>query len=259
MTDDAANGVPDEKLERYLDGQLSPAENAEVEAKLRSDPNAERQVRLQQQIDKRLRANFGSPSITAQQIEQLINHETHALDSDSSIQRPTIWSNRRLLMLATAIAASIVFACLSRFGDQPDITPYFEPRSLVAIYGETVDQGFRPYYFCEDADRFAMTFAKRQQTPLVLAELPADRSMVGLSYPGGLSRDTTAILCYADQQPVILFVDRREFDNESVVAGQDTQGLYIHKRLLRDLVIYEVSPFPESKFTDSLSVTTPDQ
>ena len=257
MTDDAANRTPDDKLERYLDGQLSPEENAEIEAHLRSNPIAARQVKMQHQVDERLRANFVAPAMTAQRIEKLLCDETMVAARDSSQQRSKTERNRRLVIVASVIAASIAIAYFSRFGIHPEVKPYFEPRSLVAIYNETVDQGFRPYYFCEDADRFAMTFAKRQQTPLVLEELPADRHMVGLSYPGGLSRDTTAILCYADQKPVVVFVDRGEYDNESVVAFQENQGLYVHKRLLSDLVIYEVSPFPESKFTDALRLTKP--
>ena len=257
MTDDAANRIPDDKLERYLDGQLSPEENAEIEAHLRSDPTAARQVKMQHQIDERLRAQFVAPPMTAHRIEQLLCDETMVAAGDSSQRQSITERNRRVRMLVGVIAASIAIAYFSRFAIQPEVKPYFEPRSLVTIYKETVDQGFRPYYFCEDAERFAMTFAKRQQTPLVLEELPADRHMVGLSYPGGLSRDTTAILCYADQKPVVVFVDRSEFDNESVVAVQENQGFYVHKRLLSDLVIYEVSPFPQSKFTDALRLTKP--
>ena len=98
------------------------------------------------------------------------------------------------------------------------------------------------------------TFAKRQRVPLGLSKLPADRRMVGLSYVGGFTRDTTAILGYAHNKPVIVFVDRRDVDNPSITVPDPSSGLHLHRRELGDLVIYEVSPLPQPNFTDHLYI-----
>ncbi len=68
--------------------------------------------------------------------------------------------------------------------------------------------------------------------------------MLGLSYPGGLSRNTTAMLCEVDEQPVMVFVDRLGKDEE-VADRQAVPSIEWNVfRSVRDgLVFYEVLPF----------------
>jgi hypothetical protein len=112
---------------------------------------------------------------------------------------------------------------------------------VAEVYRETVANGFDPYYECRDDERFAATFEQRQGIVLHLAAMPAGKGMLGLSYPGGLSRDTTAMLCRVDDQPVMVFVDRVENDQED--AGENSDASLRVQREVRDgLVFYEVAP-----------------
>lgn len=263
-----------QQLDAYLDGRLSPEEVAAFEQELKSSPALRKQVDAQREIDKRLGRLLASADKPPFDVERLVQtnadgdsklhdadvrtqgeaRELGAEASKAAANNDTANSRRRHLMMLAIVAAVAISAVIVRWtNDRPSkIEPYFEPRSLVSLYHETVKQGFRPYYFCEDAERFALTFAERQQTPLRLLEMPTDRSMVGLSYPGGLSRDTTAILCYASDEPVIVFVDRTEFDVAGI--GDADQATHVHQIRLGDLTLYEVSPFGEAKFLEYLSL-----
>ena len=131
--------------------------------------------------------------------------------------------------------------------------PVFVARELVDIYRDAVAGGFEPYYECHDEDRFVATFVSRQGLGLRLAPMPERQRMLGLSYPGGLSRDTTAVLCEVDRRPVMLFVDRMAADRVQLeLAAQDGIGLY--RRELQGLVIYEVTPLDDARMTDYLVI-----
>jgi hypothetical protein len=239
-----------ERLEAYLDDRLSAEEKADFERQLSADANATRQVELQRQIDHRLRQLFSPVDMPSGLIDQL-------LAADGPPERrselpPQTRSRRFLLACFGALAATLACGLLAwQWLRQPRLEPYFRPRPLAALYREAVDAGFRPYYFCEDDERFRLTFAKRQKVPLRLADMPSDRRMIGLSYLGGLSRDTTAILCYSQEQPVVVFVDRRENDTPKAIEESDP-ALHVFREELGDLVLYEVTPLGSATIMDSL-------
>jgi hypothetical protein len=135
-------------------------------------------------------------------------------------------------------------------------TPFFEPTPLADIYMETIRNGFKPYYECRVDQRFAGTFAQRQGTPLRLLPLPDDVKMLGLSYPGGLSRDTTAMLCTAAGEPVMVFVDRATADNPNV-ATSHREGTNVFRAERDGLVFYELSQFDESRVMQFLAIAHP--
>jgi len=129
--------------------------------------------------------------------------------------------------------------------------PFFEPRPVAEIYTEIVEAGFEPYYECHDNERFQETFAMRQDVPLRLAQLPQNSRMLGLSYPGGLSRDTTAMLCEVDEQPVMVFVDQLEKDNPLADQNEDS-SLNVFREVRDGLVFYEVTPLERPTMTQYL-------
>ena len=79
--------------------------------------------------------------------------------------------------------------------------------------------------------------------------------MLGISYPGGISRETTAMLCEIDNRPVMVFVDRVESDQTS--AGLHDGGppeVHVFCTVRQGLVFYEVSPFERARATEFLVV-----
>ena len=244
--------ISDEELEKYLDGLCSGPEVEEFQARLANDPRAQQLIEIQREFDSKLRESFRPPDRTVEHIESwLLQPPTKTISPKAASAK-----SRRLLLTAVAVvAATIVWLFVAnQWNGTRQLKPFFQQRPLVAIYKETVDRGFRPYYFCEDAERFALTFQQRQAVPLLLADTPPDRRMVGLSYLGGLSRDTTAMLSYVEQQPVIVFVDRDKFDNPDLAKNEGDSNLYVHRGELGHLVLYEVSPFKQPKMAEFIRI-----
>jgi anti-sigma factor RsiW len=237
-----------ERLERYLDADMDPRERAEFELLLERNPQLQRTVALQQQLDAALQREFAPPAVSREVIQQWLPQAGAGHRSEPRPSRRVLWA------ALTATAAALAWAVVAwQWNGGAKLEPFFQQRMLVELYQETVAQDFQPYYFCEDPARFAATFVKRQQIPLQLAPLPADRRMVGLSYLGGFSRDTTAILGYAQDQPVIVFVDRREVDQTELGQSSATSGLNVFRRELAGLVLYEVSPLDRPQLVDFLT------
>lgn len=269
----------DLELEAYLDGVMTPEERTAFEAQLRRHPEVARAVKLQAMMDDTLTNLYAPPTITPAEIEALIassptsdGKETqsavapgtkHGLanSAKTKTQHPVVPSNpvapnnrRRLVLvsLAAAVAWAMVGWHFFR-GNGRDVEPYFEQQPLTSVYGTILESGFRPYYECHDADRFATTFQQRQGIALQLKEMPAGTGMLGLSYAGGLSRDTTAILCRVDDQPVIVFVDRIDADSGNEMANQNPAAS-VFRQEVGELVMYEVSPLQASRVLKYLHV-----
>lgn len=242
----------EERLEAYFDGSMTVEEREAFEHELQADADAASQVWLQQEIDASLRRSFplqSSPErISAEALVGKIASPTSLVDSASE-QKLRRVAQVALLALAACLAWIVVGWQLDR---DPSFAPYFQPKPLVQVYGEVLSSGFEPYYECREPDRFANTFLRRQGQALQLATLPTGSRMLGLSYPGGLSRETTAMLCEVDQKPVIVFVDRLENDRPSENSS-GSNGLHIHRVSRDGLVLYEVSPLSRPRMIEYLS------
>ncbi len=243
--------LSEDKLQAYFDGLLPPHEHSEVKQLLDGHPEILRQVELQAKIDDATRRLFQPGDPEERRIQEAAGPpHTRAC----GVQVDTVRDKRRrkavVRVLVASITAVIVWGMAWWFSDdRPE--PFFEPRPLVTIYRETVKNGFRPYYYCRDEERFAETFRKRQQIPLVLAKLPEGSRMLGLSYPGGLSRNTTAVLCDVDGKKVLVFVDRLSEDTPIARQGEDAT-LNVIRAELDGLVVYEVTPLDRAVISKHL-------
>ncbi|MCO6046023.1 hypothetical protein NG895_19155 [Aeoliella sp. ICT_H6.2] len=238
----------DSLLDAYLDDALEPAAREAFEVRLGNDPELARQAELQHRINASLKANFPIDEASAEHVAEV----TAPLEeSEPVILR---FSRRRWAWLAAAAAVAGVLLAWGTSGPRR-VDPYFEPTPLAEVYNATVKQGFEPYYECEDDERFARVFSKRQGIPLALLPMPEGSRMLGLSYPGGLSRDTTAMLCRVDGEPVMVFVDQPEADSslaaEKSAASED---LYIFRDEHDGLVFYEVTPFDTPRAMQYLTI-----
>jgi hypothetical protein len=72
--------------------------------------------------------------------------------------------------------------------------------------------------------------------------------MLGLSYPGGLSRDTTAMLSEVEGEPVMVFVDRASADFAGAAMDADP-ALNVFRDERDGLVFYEVTPLDSPQMT----------
>ncbi len=242
--------IRDDQFEAFLDGTLSEAERELVLKKLKFDHERRAQANLQMRIDESLRKTF--PVVCAP-----VDHPLLAENADSAAEVQGLLQ-RRPLLLGGAAAALFGISWTWWALDSGKPLPFFKPMPLADIYRSTLANGFHPYYVCRDDERFADIFSSRQGIPLHLLPMPAGTKMLGLSYPGGLSRETTAMLCLVDDAPVMVFVDQAVADSE--IAGRleaNDLPVNVFRAERYGLVFYEVSELDEPRALEFLAVGAP--
>jgi hypothetical protein len=245
---DADQPHDDELFETFLDGATNESDRQSLLESLRADPARQRQLQLQGAIDDGLRRLFAVETPSQDAILAVL------AESDGVVPLPMKRPRKaRLFGIAAAVAASllIVLSLSLLWPGARREAPYAAARPLVGLYQSAVDSGFEPSYECREPERFAETFQRRQGQALKLLPMPAGSRMLGLAYTGGLSRETTAMLSYVDDQPVMVFVDKAQYDRRDVAAPDGKLNVF---RAERDgLVFYEVTPLGEAKVTPLLA------
>ena len=241
----------DDRLEAYLDGVMAEDDRVLFESELKQNPQLAAEVKLQARLDSALTRAFPVVMPSPQHLAAMEKHWNSATSAaePSAIKIHWPWV---VGIASAAAAACLIFAFWSP-GTRSFNEPHFAPAPLAQIYTQTVREGFEPYYECRDDARFADTFAKRQGIALQLTKLPLGSMMKGLSYPGGLSRDTTAMLCDVKGQHVMVFVDRAEKD-QAIAAVSTGSHLNVFRTERDGLVFYEVTPLEKPTMTEHLVV-----
>ncbi|QEG37214.1 anti-sigma factor family protein [Bythopirellula goksoeyrii] len=243
------NPIRDDQFEAFLDGTLPEAEREEILEHLNDDRRAE--VETQRKIDAALRKVF--PVVTAPDDLSLV------FESDESVAESHGSLPRRPLLAGGLAAAAVLIGIALTFwafnAGKP--APFFKPIPLAQIYRETLQNGFHPYYECHDDQRFADIFAARQGMDMHLEPMPEGTRMLGLSYPGGLSRDTTAMLCMVDESPVMVFVDRAASDSEIAAKVARDSEIQVFRSEREGLVFYEVSELDEPRAMQYMAIGPP--
>ena len=252
--------VDPDLLERFVDGRMNDEEAREFMTKFANPEELLQQQKLQKGIDASLKRLFKSGGLDAETItnQYLDTHGSDAnkLDEDSPV--PNLRDNRQSersqpytpykLAIAALLLISLGLAIWNFRGARSPIVAKFEERPLAELYLETNQRGFRPYYNCEDDKRFADTFEVRQGQPLALGELPVGTRMLGLSYLGGMSRNTTAMLGEVDSARVIVFVDTVENRDRLMTAASPESELQIFIEEKNGLIFCEVTPLEAPMF-----------
>lgn len=253
-----------DELEMYLDGMMS---ESECDAFLkRYDPVKLQEAQASQdQIDDSLRSMFQFEPLDSAQVQDLTRKAFQSDLSASDVAEPSLPVELKEREPATgqsfalaALAASIL-AVISVgiwwMNSRSPVDPYFTNRPVASLYQETVQAGFQPYYHCKDEQRFKDTFKFRigKTVHLAKSEMPEGTRMLGLSYLGGTSRQSIAMLSEVDGQQVIVFVDRND-SSQPDVSTEGTEGLNVFVIERDGLVFAEVSPFKEAKLIQYLQV-----
>jgi len=246
-------------IEAYLDGRMSPLERESLENRLDQSPELAEELTRQERLQESLRRLHAPAIPSLDDVESMLQED---LSPASSFQDPLLTRDGRRLIqglriVAVAVAASLVCAIVAWQWRHVDArVPFFETRPLVNLYDEAVTNGFRPYYDCHEPERFADTFIRRQGRPLRLTAMAEGSRMLGLSYPGGLSRDTTAILCEVDDEPVMVFVDRESADQIQPKMDRELE-LRVFREQRDGLVFYEVTPLDAPRVLACLVAVQP--
>ena len=254
-----------DELEMYLDGMLSESER---DAFLKHyDPVKLKQAQTtQDQIDDSLRSMFQFDPLDSPQVQELtrkaFESDSPAADVDepphpvkSKVSEPVDAGRRLTLAALAASMLALIGGGLYLMNNDSLVTPDFHNRPVASLYQETVQAGFRPYYNCKDLQRFTNTFEFRlgKSVHLAESEMPEGTRMLGLSYLGGTSRESTAMLGEVDGHKVIVFVDRNTASQPDVTTT-GTEGLNVFVVERDGLVFAEVSPLKEAKMIQYLKV-----
>ena len=238
-----------ETLDQYLDGQLTAAESESVKRIIERDPKLLRQVALQARIDSCLQTSFGRTELSASRVDSIreaAEAQAKSCGSDLQARRAKI-----RLLVALTVAACLVWISAFAFLRMP--AHRRAPPTLAEIYQDSVAHGFSPYWLCEDDRQFAQTFDRRQGQALLLAKLPQGSFMVGLHYLGGLGPKTTTLMCMVDEKEVMVFVDRVEFESDAdLEPPRSASGVQYFRRRVRNLVMYEVTPYDSPRVLNFL-------
>ena len=233
---------PTDQLERYLDGLMSGQEAKEFRSTV--DPKVlEQEEALQSKLDDSLKRMFAFEPLDTEKVAYQASQEHPTANDKATLKTPTQSVDRRHWMKIAIAASMLVAASLGVWylNSGNGIGPVDNPRSVAMIYQETVARGFDPYYYCEDDERFADTFKFRHGQPLVLNE-PEGTRMLGLSYTGGISRNTTAILCEVGDDQVMVFVDVVGHGDLATARVNDDPDLNVFVEEKNGLVFCEVTP-----------------
>ncbi len=259
---DKFDSMDSEPMDKFLDGLMTESEAKAFLANSEDSDLLSQQRELQGDIDQSLKRMFTFESLDAPAIEAYIAGKLSAGSQahGESIEEPLVSLNSKppskSNWLRLAIAASLFLAAgmaIWQFNGSSDVqTAFFEPTPLAEVYSDSVQRGFRPYYLCNDPERFADTFESRHGQGLLLGTLPDGSRMLGISHLGGVSRLTTAMLCEVDGEKVLVFVDNLASDQRKIAMENDNPRLNVFVTTKRGLVFYEVSPLPTPRMTEHL-------
>jgi hypothetical protein len=218
-----------DELELYLDGMLTGDELARFEARLAHEPGLRSQVELQKRVDASLSRVF------APQIAPPASALTAA-----ELRRPWIarigWTRLAAAVFLALLAGAAFFAHQAAKPDRAH---------PVEAYNDEIATGFRPSMVCEN-DRQMIEFTRNTLgVALVVAQAP-DVQLVGWDYNTNvLTDDTVSLLVKADDDRIVVFMDRSENDRR-IGKFEGSCRTYVHRRQIGEAVLYEVSPRREA-------------
>ncbi len=154
---------------------------------------------------------------------------------------------RRVIGLALAASVLVAYFGLQLLPN-PEAEVVFNRQNLAAVYDDLVARGFQPYYLCDDMARFRDTMQHRHGQAITLSDR-GNQLMLGLSYPGGWTPETTAILFRFEGRPVVIFVDDQPPPKDTPRPADESEiskQLNLRVKNISKIYLVEVSPLTES-------------
>lgn len=262
-TDTTLNPItPDEqRLERYLDGLMSPDEKAAFEAESAALPAVAAQIAAHRRL--------------ASVLGQMYDSTGHPATADAETALPaplpmtpragaTPHSPRRLVRLA-AIAAAVALPVAAAVwfmvpGEEthvlkPMTTAEYQKKNLDAMtaeYKAQVASGFKPKEICTTDEQFAQwttqTFGRplKPVHPAAGSGAPPEPQLAGWSKATIFSSYTGILLAHVDGQPVMVVMDNAPADR--MVPLEDAASTpRIFRRKVNEVWLIEVTPLDKPR------------
>ncbi|MBC7771136.1 MAG: hypothetical protein H7210_01445 [Pyrinomonadaceae bacterium] len=246
---DLSRGVSPELLDAFLDGLLSPEEMLTIGRVLENETASKSTMQLQQGIDRVLREQFCGGAMKLNlpvSVSESTAAPTPASRTESApLKFPVAASASKrspFMRALTAIAAMMVVSVGALWGagiiDAGMLG--FTPSGLVSpgtVYEKKVASGFQPEWKCTTDEEFREITEKAFAQSLLVASSPGIEVAGWAYYDAVLSADTHQLLVNAHGDPVMVFIDYK--DKARTMSAP--KGMYIHKRVLGNVVMYELT------------------
>ena len=236
-------------LQAFIDDLLPEPERRALTERLERDPELATELDLQRRIAASIHRAFTPPDALPFPVTRPVADAPappNPRPRSRFRSRPT-----SLLALAAALLMTIVGVWLASAPWRiPPLSGQYAPvawRSAFDDYTGRNASGFEPQWTCEGAV-FERVFRDRHGVALQYDAANAFGAVAtGLVYTNVISPRTTGILVKHDGRGILILVDRQERESAAPPEADPDSGLYLHRRLLGDLVLYEVSPFAEAR------------
>lgn len=221
--------IDPETFEAFLDGRLTGAEAASVEAAIRSDPVLAAEADAQRRINESLRRHFAPVAVECPAPAPI----------PISFARPVA---RRLswFALAAAVVLSVSGAAWYAFG-RVDTGPE-------ALYHRLAAANFKPDWKCSTDQEF-VDFQRYRLGEAFLVHADAAVALIGWSYSRDtLSPQAEALMATVDGEHSVVLVDRLMHDKP--LKARPGSGLNLFRREMGTLVLYEITPLAKPRLLD---------
>jgi hypothetical protein len=236
-------------LDTYLDGQMQGPERDEFERLSGADTDLGATVEAQRRIDGALTRLFDPPEASSA-LEAI-----QAAARRGPVRRTRWWLKAAQVAAMAAAVSVMVYAFWDLFADREPVGrggyTVLPKRSLIDEYRYQVGhRNMVPAWVCPPR-QFATNFYFRLGQAVQLATA-AGVEPLGISYGHNLSPGTLLVLARVEGRPVIVFADRLANDAGPNPPPGDDTDLRRFRRVIDDLVFYELTPFDEARVLDHL-------
>jgi len=227
-------------LEHYLDRRLRGAEKEAMEQRLRADPDARAQARIQKELNASLARLFPLPA-----------EDPAPIPLPARPPAPANPWRRRFPAIAAAavvlLAVGLYFAVFRGPG-KPAV-----PDRLGPLYRAQIAAGFVPEVVCNTREEFADWVQQYFGQRLYPDTSGKDLQLVGWNYGPAISSHSGVLLARVDGREIIVVVDRSVREKSPLPPPADPT-LHSFRQSMGCVVLYEVSPLDHATILPRLSV-----
>ncbi|MFN0012833.1 MAG: anti-sigma factor family protein [Phycisphaerales bacterium] len=243
-----------DQLDLYLDGMLDPAAHAAFEQRLRTDPALREQAALQGRIDTDLRDELAYQRQSALRLAA----PTGTQPALPPLPRPAHASGAARAWPRQVFALAAVLA-LGALAIWFNLSPPAQPRDIEDLppdtaYARLVAAGFTPQFVCTTDEAFAKAVKDRFGQALLVAATPSVQ-LLGWAYDAGyrtrvLGNESLILMAKVGGSDTIVIMDK--LTNDRSMPAPTAPGLYMHRRVVGSMVVYEVSRSPSPVIADKV-------